>query len=456
MPSVAPASARSFVETVITVSQPLNVSAAFVEMVLLPVVAAPPGIDPGRQARNFWRSVPVPSARRTARVGLGPAPTPPAFVPGIDPGRQARNWQQFVVPAPLRRTARVGIGLAPTPPAPPIPSFDPGRQARQWSKFFLPPPHKAYRPNPLTPIVPSGAIFGAVVTKMLASGGSVAFGAVVRKALQSTEELGTVVFGAVVAKRLVSRLEASTLNFGAIVKKTLCLAIPALPQEPPYIYSADFGAIPIFPVLPESYPVKVSPVLDTIIGTTKSLREMRVAQQPLPIWDIELPFEELRDQTQNQAPYVPFIGYTQYEALVQTWLAMYGQSNVFAFDCPWDDSRSAQQIGIGDGSTWAFTVGRTWGLGAQAMLLPVGMVNTVTSVYVNNVLIAPANYSISRNKIYFISPLGVISPPAPGATVVMTFSFYYLCRFTEDEQTTEEFSKNRWTASVKFRAVVWV
>ena len=106
--------------------------------------------------------------------------------------------------------------------------------------------------------------------------------------------------------------------------------------------------------------------MDTIIGTTKSLREMRVPQRLFPLWDIELLFQELRDKTQNQSIYVPFASFRQYEDLVQLWLMMYGQTGVFAFDCPWDDSRLLQPIGTGDGSTYIFTIYRTWGLGSTA------------------------------------------------------------------------------------------
>ena len=220
--------------------------------------------------------------------------------------------------------------------------------------------------------------------------------------------------------------------------------------------TSGYGVIPIFPTLPEGFPVKVSVVMDTTIGTTKSLREMRVAQQQYPIWDIELPFEELLDQTQNQSPYAPFVGLQQYMDLVQLWLMAYGQTNVFGFDCPWDDSRSNQLIGVGDGSSYVFDIYRTWGTGANATLAPVGLVNAVTQVQVNGITVPSSHYYIVRSKIYFIDKQGFVYPPGNGLDITITFSYYYLCRFTEDEQDFEEFSKDRWTVpSLKFRAVIW-
>jgi uncharacterized membrane protein len=210
------------------------------------------------------------------------------------------------------------------------------------------------------------------------------------------------------------------------------------------------GPFPIFPPLPVGFPVKVSIVMDTVVGTTKSLREMRVAQRVFPLWDIEILFEELRDQTQNVTPDNRFTGFKQYQQLCQLWLMMYGQTNLFAFDCPWDDSRTNQTIGRGNGATTVFTIYRTWGEGATATIAPIGLINLVFNVSVDGTTIPSSQYTLGRNSITFGTP------PANGSIITMTFSFYYLCRFVEDEQDFEEFAKNRWTVtSLKFRAVLW-
>jgi len=218
----------------------------------------------------------------------------------------------------------------------------------------------------------------------------------------------------------------------------------------------DDGPIPNFPILPEGFPVKVSPGLDTLIGTTKSLRELRYPQRSYPIWDFEILFEELRDQTQNQTPYVPFVGYTEYMQFLQLWLMMYGQTNVFAFNAPWDNSRSNQTIGIGDGSSYIFTVYRQWGIAPNDIIEPVGVVESVTSVTVGGTTIPTSNYFTNRNKIIFQDSSGTHHPPTSGQAIAMTFNYSYLCKFSEDEQNTEEFNKNRWTLpSLKFQSVIW-
>lgn len=219
----------------------------------------------------------------------------------------------------------------------------------------------------------------------------------------------------------------------------------------PPLYIPNIGAIPVFPSLPIGFPIKISPTFFTVSATMKSLRELRYAQQPVPLWDIELMFPELLEQTQNQTVYTPFAGKTQFMQLVQTFLAMYGRTGVFALDCPWDNSRQNQTIAVGNGVTPTFTIGRTWGFGAQATAQPIGMINTITSARVNGVLIPSVNYRVDdRNKLTF-----AVAPDV-GAPIVLSFTFYYLCQFVADEQDFEEFSKNRWTVpSLKLRAVNW-
>lgn len=218
----------------------------------------------------------------------------------------------------------------------------------------------------------------------------------------------------------------------------------------------EFGPIPVFPVLPQGFPVKLKSKFGTIVGTTKSLREMRAPKNTLPIWEFEIVFEELRDQTQNQTPYAPFAGFTQYMQLVQLWLNMYGQANNFAFDAPWDNSRASQQIGVGDGTTTIFPIYSTWGIAPNSILQPIGVINTITEVRVSGVLIPSAHYFANRNKLYFQDSLGNTYPPGAGFPITMTMTYYYLCKFVEDEQDFEEFGKNRWRVpSLKFESVIW-
>lgn len=147
-----------------------------------------------------------------------------------------------------------------------------------------------------------------------------------RRSLVSGATTPALVVDQVTRRNLVSGGDTNSvrLRLAGVTRRILALANP--PLAPLFAN----GPIPLFPALPEGFPLRISPVMDTIIGTTKSLRETRIPLQIYPIWDIELLFEELRDQTQNQTVYVPFAGYQQYMELVQAWLMMYGQTGVFA------------------------------------------------------------------------------------------------------------------------------
>ncbi len=256
--------------------------------------------------------------------------------------------------------------------------------------------------------------------------------------------------GALVREILGKPLTGNLLQFTSTVRETLVSG--PLPSG-----LTPFAPIPVFPTLPYGFPLKVTPYLKTTVGTVKSGREVRYAQQVAALWEIELLFEELRDQTQNQTPYSPLSGFMQYETLCAQWLMMYGQTGVFYFDAPWDDSRSEVSIGTGDGSTYEFTFYRTFGIGSAYLTEPVGGINTIFDLKVNGVIVPSSNYMIERNKVIFQDAKGNIYPPPASASITSSFSFYYLCRFESDEQEFQEFMKNRWEVkNMKFRSVYWI
>lgn len=240
-----------------------------------------------------------------------------------------------------------------------------------------------------------------------------------------------------------------------LVQNTGPLLIDGLVREILGSTPPGSGPIPLFPALPYGFPVKVTPMMATIIGTNPSARETRRNMQDVALWEIEILFEELRDQTQNVVPDSNFLGFTQYMQLVQLWLTMYGQGGQFAFDAPWDNSREDQVIATGDGFTNVFTIVRTWGQDPNSITEPVGLTNEVFDVSWDGVTVNPADYQIIRNKIYFIVG-GLPFPPPVDTVVTMTFSYYYVCRFIENNQDFEEFSLGRWTVpSLKFQSLYW-
>ena len=234
-------------------------------------------------------------------------------------------------------------------------------------------------------------------------------------------------------------------NFDSVIAETL-IAAP-LPPDP--------GPIPTFPAVPYGLPIKMRPKMFTTISDLKSGREVRFPNQTIAaIWEFEILYEVLRDQTQNQEPYIPLESFTEYMQVVQHWLSMYGQYGMFIFDAPWDDSRENQTIGFGNGEDYYFTIVRTWGFGSNEITEPIGNINQVFSVTIGGLPVDSSRYIINRNQITFIYPdTGNPHPPDPGLRIAMSFSFYYLCRFQNDDQDFNEFFKNiNEVKSLKFEA----
>ena len=221
---------------------------------------------------------------------------------------------------------------------------------------------------------------------------------------------------------------------------------------------SDPGPVPMFPTVPYGLPIKMRPKMFTTISDLKSGREMRFPNQTIAaIWEFEILYEVLRDQTQNQEPYLPLEDFTEYMQVVQHWLSMYGQYGMFKFDAPWDDSRENQTIGTGNGEDYYFTIVRTWGFGSNEITEPIGYINEVFEVTIGGLVVDPSRYVINRNEITFIYPdTGQAHPPDPGQRIAMSFSFYYLCRFQTDDQDFNEFFKNiNEVKSLKFEAPYW-
>ncbi len=210
---------------------------------------------------------------------------------------------------------------------------------------------------------------------------------------------------------------------------------------------------PIFPLgLRPGFSQALRPVFSTIVQTSVSGVETRSARQAYPLWEFELKFERLADQTQNQVPYTYYLNETELEQLCGLFLVCNGQYGRFYYSYPNDYSRSGQVLGTGDGITTDFTLVRTIGSGDLAFVEPVGGIDQTTgrapTVYLNGV-IQPFGWSIIDDRIVRFS-----SPPSSGVVVSADFYYYYFCRFIEDLVDFDMFYKCLWqVGALKFRSV---
>jgi hypothetical protein len=200
-------------------------------------------------------------------------------------------------------------------------------------------------------------------------------------------------------------------------------------------------APPSFPALPgQGWSVHKKPVFATNVALHTSGREVRAGMYRNPLWEFELTFDGLASDLGSY----PGLGGESLQALMGLYLQSGGQFGTFLYTDPTDNAALSQGIGVGDGVTAAFTFQRALG----GFLEPVDWVTAVSGIAVNGVA-QPSGWSLTAPNI-----LSFAVAPASGAVIAASFTFAFVCRFTDDSADFEQFMQNLWTVkSLKFRSV---
>lgn len=194
--------------------------------------------------------------------------------------------------------------------------------------------------------------------------------------------------------------------------------------------------IRLFPSLPGIiYPVKKRPVWATDTHRSVSGRRTTLAWYSYPIYSYEIGFSFLKSGAAD----------AQFQDLMAFFNTVNGRANLFRFNDATDNTATAQGFGTGDGITTAFQLLRaitglsfSW---SDPVFYP-----TVTSVFSDGVLVAPANYSVGSTGIVTFTVA-----PAAGKVLTWTGTYQWLCRFDEDVADFEQFAQYFWeNQSVKF------
>jgi uncharacterized protein (TIGR02217 family) len=198
---------------------------------------------------------------------------------------------------------------------------------------------------------------------------------------------------------------------------------------------------PSLPTLPGlAWSRRKKPAFNTRIASHASGREVRVALMNYPLYE----FEATYGLTSSASGFAG-LGASSLQNLMGFFLQLQGQFGTFLYTDPDDNSVSSQGIGVGDGTTTAFTFVRALGGFAE----PVGWVTTVSHVYLNGTPQSGGSYSLTTPK-----TLTITTPPGAGVVVSADFSFAFQCRFIDDQMEFEEFMSNLWKLqSMKFRSV---
>jgi uncharacterized protein (TIGR02217 family) len=199
---------------------------------------------------------------------------------------------------------------------------------------------------------------------------------------------------------------------------------------------------PSLPTLPGlAWSRRKKPAFHTRIASHASGREVRVALMSYPLYEFEATYGGLTSSASGFAG----LGASSLQSLMGFFLQLQGQFGTFLYTDPDDSTVTSQGIGVGDGTTTAFTFVRALGGFAE----PVGWVTAVSHVYLNGTLQSVGSYSLTTPN-----TLTFTAPPSAGVVVSADFAYAFQCRFLEDQMEFEEFMSNLWKlGSMKFRSV---
>jgi hypothetical protein len=207
---------------------------------------------------------------------------------------------------------------------------------------------------------------------------------------------------------------------------------------------------PIFPALySQAWSVHIRPTWATASCVFVNGSERRAARAAFPLWEFELTYEGMRDQTLNATPYEQYAGELDFQQIAGLFMMCEGDYGEFYYEHPDDNSRAAGFIGNADGVLADFVILKWYNnfAGGYQGVDPIGGINQLTSVYFNGTPVT-SGYSVSGQILHFAIP------PGAGIAVSADFSFYYRCRFTDNKQQYSQFLKDLWEYKVcRFRSV---
>ncbi len=194
----------------------------------------------------------------------------------------------------------------------------------------------------------------------------------------------------------------------------------------------------IFPALPGlAWSVTKAPRFATRIQKAISGRELRVLDQPYPIWSWTLTYSLLRDKWDTRGAGGLGAGYDELRTLAGFFLEQQGAFQPFLFDDPTDDTIAGQPIGTGDSSTSVFQLVRSMGGFTEPITAP----NTVSAIYLNGVRQNPASYAVD-------AATGLVTfatPPTAGQLITADFTYWFRVRFADDTAEFENFMYQLWS-----------
>jgi len=184
------------------------------------------------------------------------------------------------------------------------------------------------------------------------------------------------------------------------------------------------------------------PGFSTRVAPHVSGREVRVALMSYPLYEFEAVYNGLASS--STAAFAG-LGSSSLQNLMGFFLQLLGQAGTFLYTDPDDNSVAGQNVGVGDGATQTFLMGRTFG----GFNEPVCWVTSISNVYLNGVAQSSSAWVLTAPN-----SLGFYTAPGTGVAITADFSYAFQCRFLDDQMDFEEFMSSLWRlGSMKFRSV---
>lgn len=200
----------------------------------------------------------------------------------------------------------------------------------------------------------------------------------------------------------------------------------------------------IFPELPGlKWDGTKKPKWSTKVHETTNGKETRAAYWSYPKWFFTLAYEFLDDSDLVR----------DLQTIGGFFLARKGSFDSFLYRDESDCQVEGQLLGVGDGSRTAFQLIRSFGEFDEPIKNVKGVIYTSLNV-IGGVSLLPVPDGAPRVYIdgviprdYSISTAGLLTfatPPPIGSVVSADFSFYFRCRFLQDEAEFAEFMADLW------------
>jgi uncharacterized protein (TIGR02217 family) len=176
-----------------------------------------------------------------------------------------------------------------------------------------------------------------------------------------------------------------------------------------------------------------TPIFRTGIQPSLSFKESRLRYALYPVFRFDLQYEFLRDAVTP----------SDLRALVGLHTAMAGSWDTFLYTDPTYNTVADEPFGTGDGTTTQFQLIATFqnsgGPGGPELIQNLNGAAVIKKAGATQA--QPGACSISGTGL-----VTFVTAPAAAAALTWSGSFYYRCRFSEDQLTTSQFMSRFWSA----------